>query len=278
MRYITEAQRQILLGLARYKFLTPSQFMKLGIVAHLPYLRKILADMVQRDKPLIHRIEFGFVPAEGRLESVYYLSKFGKRQLVEGLELDEQDIKMPVGSVMPTYNDYKHRKHTIDIGIYLYQFAEKEELEVEFFDTYFDTTGNNRTDKNLQHKNKIHLDALNFIIPDGIFVLKSDSRRRLFLLEVYNGKGTKRVLTQMQKHAYAIGQGSPSQKYTFDKGHRVLSVFEFDSIKTATIARMQQANLFAELKNHFLFKSLETLTPEDFHRNWQNMNGEQVNL
>lgn len=185
---------------------------------------------------------------------------------------------MPIGSVLPTYNDYKHRKHTIDIGIYLYQFAEKEGLEVEFFDTYFDTTGNNRTDKNLQHKNKIHLDSLNFIIPDGVFVLKGEARRRLFLLEVYNGKGTKRVLSQMEKHAYAIGKGSPSQKYAFDKGHRVLSVFEFDSIKTATIIRMQQENLFAELKDHFLFKSLETLNPDTFYSDWQNMGGEHVNL
>lgn len=100
--------------------------------------------------------------------------------------------------------------------------------------------------------------------------------RSLYLLEMYDGKDTKRVMEQIRKHAEAIGLGTPSRKYGLQKSHRVLCVFEFESNKNAVLERMQADKVLSEMTNHFLLKTLGNAQPLNFRDRWQNINGEWV--
>lgn len=277
MELYNETQSEILLALARFKFLTTSQINTL-VQKENAWLRKQILQLYKRSKPSIERISFGFHPKKGKLENVYYLTKYGQKVLCEAFDMAEDEIKMPLGTSSLFYKDYNHRKNTIDCQIALFRSMENTVFEVEFFDTYFDKVGNNRKDGNLQAKNRIDLSGENYIIPDGVFVLRSGDHRFLYLLEMYDGRDTKRVMEQVRKHAAAIGLGSPSIKYGIQKSHRILCIFEHESNKKAVLERMQADSVLAELKNHFLLKSLANMHGQTFRDRWDNINGELVSF
>ncbi len=279
MRLINNVQTQILLAVARYKYLTVSQLMKIYVgTGNIPYLRKQLKALIDSKKPLIECSVFAnFVPKKGRLENVYFLSKYGKRLLMEDLYMEEETIKIPIGKTTFT-KDYFHRKNTIDFQIALYQWSEKSKFEVLFFDTYFDKTGNNRTDKNLRAKTKIDLPDNNYLIPDANFLLNTAEGYKLFLFEMYNGKDTKRVLDQLRKHAQCIELGSPSEKYNLEIGHGVVALFEFESIEKAVIDRLKNQSYYEDVKDYFLFKNLNNLAVDTFFRDWKNVKGELISF
>ena len=85
-----------------------------------------------------------------------------------------------------------------------------------------------------------------------------------------------RVLTQLKKHAKAIELGTPSQKYNFPKGHRVVAVFEFENAKKAVIDRVRQDDYFGNMAKRFLFKSSEELERLPFGEQWGLMSGEKT--
>lgn len=284
---ITDKQGKILLALSKYKYLTPSQFVELGI-SDITYTRKVLSQLEKRHKPYIHRLRFGIDPRKGQLESLFYLTKFGKRQLMDGLNVLEEDILMPKGKVTVGFSDYYHRKNTISFHIHLRRWVEAHpSLELEFFDSYFDKIGNARKDKNLRAKNKIIIDSNNYLIPDGIFILNNNGERYLYLFEMYNGKDTKRVIQQLGKHALIITNGSASKKYQVKKVHqeketfrinRVICVFEHNSIKEATIKRLSEDQKYKHLTNLFLFSDLDGLNKDNVGSRWVNIARGKVNI
>ena len=276
MHLINETQTEILLALARFKFLTTSQLHKI-IRKELAWLRKQILYLTERERSLVEKITFGFHPRVGKLENVFFLTKLGKHTLIEVLQMEEDTVRMPVGNSSLFYKDYTHRKNTIDFHIQLYHWTQESGIELDFFDTYFDKSGNNRKDKNLRAKTKIDLDTDNYIIPDGAFTLSTEGGKFLYLFEMYDGKDTKRVVGQLKKHAQAIAMGSPSIKYGFaNKSNRVLSVFEHESIKDAVVGRLQREQVFRNMPNHFLFKSLAEMNAQRMHENWRNLKGEVV--
>jgi hypothetical protein len=276
MQVITEQQSRVLHELSRYKFLTASQFHRLG-VGEITGLREKIKALIEIRKPLLGRINFGVHPKKGRLEYVYYLTPYGQNILIEDFGLEKEKIKMPVGNSTLFYKDYTHRKNTIDYQISLYLWAEKQGFEVVFFDTYFDKIGNNRRDKNSQAKNKIFIGEDLYMIPDGIYFLQDSSEKQLHLFEMYDGKDTKRVMQQLEKHGLAYELGSPSTKYDISKAHRTILVFEFDSIKQAVIKRAKEDEYFADISRFFRLNSLEQ-TKDNLADNWVTLRGEKISF
>ena len=274
MQRLTSVQSNILVELAKYKFLTASQLHRLGVGKDIGWIRAQTKELETMGKPLIERITFGIVPRYGRLESVIFLTTHGKQALMDGLQMPESQIKMPVGNSSMFYKDYNHRRNTIDFQIELGRWANSmETMTVDFFDCYFDKIGNNRTGANLEAKNKIMLDEEDYIIPDGVFMLSTPERPYLFLFEMYDGKDTKRVFTQIKKHVKAIATGSPSEKYKHDKAHRIAVVFEFDAQKEAFLERTREDVYFTHVAKWFRCKSLEEVK-NGFSSGWKNLNGE----
>jgi hypothetical protein len=276
MQVITEQQGRILQAIARYKFLSALQLARLGI-GEITGIRERIKGIATAQKPLLGCIKFGVHPIQGRLPYVYYLTPHGQTVLMENFEMEQGQIKMPIGESSLFYKDYMHRKHTIDYQISLYLWSEKAGFEIEFFDTYFDKIGNNRRDKNSQSKNKIFIGEELYIIPDGVYILKKETERHLHLFEMYNGKDTKRVLGQLAKHGITYELGSPSTKYDIPKAHRTVLVFEYESIKQAVIHRAKEDDYFTDISKFFKLHSLEKMT-DDFMSGWVNLHGQSTSF
>jgi len=261
---ITNIQENILLGLARYKFLTSSQILLLDVgTKHYPYLWKQLVSLRDRNKPLVQCHNFPAPnPKKGRVESMYFLTKEGKRQILSnGFMSSEETIKLPKGKTI-AYKDYFHRKYTIDFQIQLDKWANENDKTVDFFDTYFDKIGNNRTGKNLRAKTRIDFTGNTFLIPDGVFTVNG----QLYLFEMYNGKDTGRVLEQLHKHAEALTYRYTHKAYNLDtkKAYTTVLLFEFMSAKNALLQRIQNEPSFEFIRPYFFAKSLEELHQESF--------------
>ncbi len=273
MIYLSESKLKILESLAKYKFLTTKQFLRLGIVKYRSNLVPLLKDLRDRQRPLISRVSFGIHPKYGRLEDVYYLTKWGVRFLIENLNYEKDKIRYPIGTSSLFFRDYFHRIYTVDFHIEYSLWAKRNEYNILFFYTYFDKVGANRSKhkKRLEALTKIELNnGEDYIIADAISMFETPERKYLFSLEVYNGKDTKRIINQLKKHIIALSEGKPSLQYNFKRGSRVIAVFELENTMKAVLDRINKEEDFEEFEDYFLFKTIDDVK-KDFFNHWFNL-------
>lgn len=279
---LTEKQTRVLEALATYKFLTVSQFKQLGIDQHNSNLRRTLKPLLESKRPLIDRIMFTVYPQSrdwskrNKLEYWYFLKPRGKQFLINHQLMEDGEIRLPIGTSSMAYKDYYHRKNTINCHISLNQNAAAQKMEVLFFDTYFDKTGNNRTKHNLRAKTKIDTDHQQYLIADAIFMLQTHQQPELYCLELENGRDSNKAIQKLKSYVQALVKGSPSLKYDFPRGNRVLFIFEQTSTLQATIKRMQQDPIFRGFERFFLFKALDDINK--FFDDWCLLTGEVVEM
>jgi hypothetical protein len=276
---MSESELKILEALARYKFLTVSQLDFLNILKNKVGLYARLRELRAGKKPYIRSNVFGIMPGKGRLEDFYFLDKRGKEFLIENLGYTEDKIKIPKGRATLFQRDYFHRKRTIDFFLYFDNFLIKNEnSHIIFLDYYFDKIGDNRKAKNLTAKNKIEIEETGGgFIPDIITKFRYKGVPYLFFIEQHNGKDTKKLLKQLYYHLLAIEQGAGAEKYNMNKSHRVVVIFEFESILNATIERVQQIQDFQGFEKFFIFKTSKDLE-KDFFNNWKDLNNNIVSF
>lgn len=278
MTHITESQITALELLAAFKYLTSSQFVKMGLFKKRAYVTNALKVLINTNKPLLAKHDFN--PIDGKLESFYYLTKHGKNFLIDELEYTEAQIKAP-GSLSPVrLKDYFHRKYTINFHIGFRQWLENNHGEISFLNYYFDKTGNNRNSDNSSSTyvtalNKIQLDNAHAFIPDINTMFSLDGEKYLYLFEQHDGKDTKRLFEQLYVHIIAISQRAVSKKYNFQKSHKVVVVCEHESVKNSVMQRLQKEKGIEDYNNFFIFKTNAELK-EDFYNNWTQLNGESV--
>ncbi len=165
---------KILLALASYKFLTPSHMQQLGIASDVSYIRKRAKDWIDKPKPYLGVRKFASDPKRGGRENFYFLTKHGKKALINQFRLTEKDILFPKGGIGAVFEtQYFHRKYMLYFQILLDLRSHQQNINVPLFYRDFDTEGNNKKDKNLQSKTKISLGGKQFIKPDGVFILES---------------------------------------------------------------------------------------------------------
>lgn len=278
MFHLTESQITAAEWLATFKYLTSSQFVKMGLYKKRGYLTNSLKVLMAMKKPLIAKHDFN--PLNGKLESFYYLTKYGKKFLMDEYDYADFQIKAPSG-LSPIYlKDYFHRKFTIDFHIYLNTWLESNDGKLIFFNYYFDKLGNNRSNdksKYVTALNKIILENTNSFIPDVNTMFSLNDKEHLYLFEQHNGKDTKRLFEQLYVHIIAISKGVVSEKYNIKKSHTVVVVCEYESVKSSVIQRLQKEAGIEYYNNFFLFKTNAELE-EDFYHNWTLINGERASF
>lgn len=229
----SEAAIKALESLAKYKYLTASQMVRLGVKSHRNNIYPALQPLQEGKRPLIDKISFGIVPKVGRLEAVYYLTAKGADFLTDELGFESDSVRFPKNLSSFFHRDYFHRIETIDFHIVLEQWAEYSSYSISVSDFYFDMEGSNRSktkSQRLTPKTKVVIDDKgSFLVTDAVFKIETPSSNHLFLIEIHNGKDTKRLLSQIDKHQKALYKGAPSIKYGFDKANRVAIVFELES-------------------------------------------------
>ena len=278
MIHITENQIIAIKRLAKYKYLTSSQFVEMGLFKKRGYVTNSLKVLIDMKRPLIAKHDFN--PIHGKLESFYYLTKYGKNFLMDEFEYIETKIKAPRG-LSPLYlKDYFHRKSTIDFHIQFRQWLESNHGEINFLNYYFDKSGNNRSgdsNKNVVALNKIQLDATSSFIPDINVKFTLNNKEYLYLFEQHNGDDTKSLFEQLYFHIIAMSKKAISKKYDFTKQYKVVVICEYACVKESVIHRLQKENGIENYYNFFIFKTNAELQ-EDFYNNWTQISGDRVSF
>ena len=272
IKILSPAQTNILLFLARYKFLTTSQLLTLGVSKRRSNLSVMLKPLKESKRPFIGEMEFAFVPSKGRLENFYYLKPKGKKLLLDSGIVGEEDIRIPKGRTVMFTQDYFHRKYTIDCHIACDISAKKYGIQILGFDRYFDKTGNNRTRKNLQAKTKLEI-ANDYLIADATLLVAHGQTSRLFALELYNDTNTKRITDQIFKHIQGIRESSLCKNYNIQKGHRLLAVFTHPEV----IAHVKNRLGTTGFDDFLLFNDYASVT-NDFFGEWESLSKKSVRI
>ena len=276
MPNLTENQIKAIKLLSIFKYLSSSQFVKMGVFKKRSYLTNSLKILLDTKNPLISKHDFN--PINGKLESFYYLTKYGKRFLINECEYDETQIKVPSGVNQIYLKDYFHRKYTIDFHIAFRQWVESQEGQVDFLNYYFDKAGNNRSGNDyVTALNKIQLDESISFIPDINAKFTINDKKDLFLLEQHNGNDSKRLFEQLYVHIHAILKQAVSLKYDYKKPYKVVIVCEERSVKDSVIKRLAKVQGIEHYNNFFIFKTNDELE-EDFYTNWTLINREKTNF
>ena len=108
---INNVSQRVLEALGRYKFLSLSQMLRIGIgTVSKRYLREQIKFLKDRKRPFIGVIEFGAYTqvVGGRMEYIYYLKPFGA-QVLQDLEISPEWIRTPIGKPQLA-SLYAHRK------------------------------------------------------------------------------------------------------------------------------------------------------------------------
>lgn len=274
---ITNIQGKVLESLAKFKFLTLTQMLEIGVgTGQYKYLWKQVASMRDRRRKLVDRKSFNTEDRLGRVEDFYFLTQKGRETLILEFRMAEEEIRMPFGGSI-AYKDYHHRKSTIDFHLKLCLWAKGRGAEVTSFATYFDKEGNNRSGKNLNTLTKIDFGEGEYIIPDAAFKLKLGSRERLFLFEMHNGADTMRLMKQLHQHAQALVMKHTHKKFGYDpmKSYTTLLLFENRASQQSFINRvLKEGAAFSKVQKFFLCKNLEELTVGKFGENWETIFGD----
>lgn len=171
---LTLKQQRIIQALARYKYLTVSQLIRLGVDRHRSNLSTAFNRLTEGKRPLVKVLKFGLMPTKGRVEALYYLTKYGA-QLVE-------HAKYPIGRTVTLTSDYFHRVATIDCEITLYSCSEIK--QVHFSHRYFDHTGSNRTGDRTITTALPLTGTTKDIIADWVFMIDTALQKELYCAEI----------------------------------------------------------------------------------------------
>lgn len=272
--FFSEKQLRTLEQLGVYRYLTVRQMLQLGIGKTEKEIRdKILPKLKTTSYPLIKSVDFGFVAGIGRLPQIHHLTKRGALALADlhGIGLDT--IQYPVGSVQFS-RDYFHRLEFISLHIALRNYAETTGQTLEFFHSYFDSTGNQRRQNSqLIRDTQVSLHG-KAIIPDGNFKLAmTDGQKRLFTLELHKGNNTGRILEQLETHAHLIERELLPKKYQHPHDNYILSVYDHAGTLEAVKRRFQDSDLLREYLNYYAFALVDDLKA-DFSSGWHYATGQ----
>lgn len=283
-KVITNIQGRILEGLARYRFLSLTQMLELDDIGttQYAYIWKQAKSLATRGRPLIFSHSYGSPePKRGKVENIYYLLPNGKKALIDHFSYTDDQIKMPKGETM-AYKDYHHRKRQIDFQIWLDKWADINDLDIPYFDCYFDKVGNNRVTKNLKSVTSIQISEISSLIADGAFeIVTYNGNRKLYLFEFANSKNTKDIINAIHQHANAMMNRATHRKYNLEesKSYKVVFLFNYPSIKEAVIRRIkEERETFEFIHQYFICNTIDKLREPNFFNEWETIIGENVDF
>ena len=279
MRDLTETQIRILEELARYKFLTAAQMVRLGITSQLPSIYRASKPLTEGRSALVGKKEFPPTPGLGRPSAIYYLRDKGARFLTDALHHRPDRIRMTKNTQTLFARDYTHRIQTLDFHIAWSTYAAGRDFETFPFVTYFDFEGSNHGgERRLRAQTRMEVEgfANGFIVPDAHFGYRDPAtgRDQFFLVEIARKRDTGYIMRQILGHAMAINQGSSLQVFHPKILPRVLYVFEIEGTMKSAVARFRNDPNFGALHEWFAFGTIDDAVT-NFESAWRSPDGQR---
>jgi len=184
------------------------------------------------------------------------------------------DIKLPKSN-KGFFDDYVHRIMTINCQIVLCGSIECYSYSLQSYENYFERTKNENSSY-WQTSTKLILKNWN-VIPDSIFILSNQSKKRIFCLELHRWHRVLKIEKQLKSYGYVLAWGIVSEKYWIQSDPYILIIFEKESCLETTLERVVANSFYTYLRKHILFK-----TYDEFFRDplssWINLDQEKIHL
>lgn len=272
---LTVTQLAILEALATFRLLTAEQLHAAGASQHVRHVRAVLNQLcpklkgslpsppARRANLPIDYLHFGNVTGRGSRADVWHLTRAGGKLLAE-VRGDPEPLRVPA-RIEPYPNEYQHRCHTVDCHIALRRWAQQDGFAVDHVHTYFgrgDERYRTRVEYQRERKKAV-------IVPDAIAHLTSGKGiKRLYALEVYEGRKTARAVEQLVVYLDVIEQEAIERQFDFKYAVQVLAVFDTDAGERLTRERLAAHPGFANFAELFFFKTVPQVQ-SDFRRGWR---------
>ena len=265
---MTPNRMAVLKALARYYFLIPEQFVRLGITTDRSNLSKRVLGPLSGHKPaMIQTANVG--PSKP-----YCLTAFGARFATDELGFFRSSVSGRWSAVCP---DFWHRTSTIDFLIELDAWAAASGLPVEFYNAYYQGDGSRSKLKFTALTRHEFADGAPFVPDLELRMTCPDGAKRLFAVEFHNGRSVKEIIDQLELHLRAISEGVLSTAHDHEFANFVLSVYQHASTIKGVKERLDRYPLFAEFKPLFLFNTLDQLRI-DFGAGWTDFSGDAARV
>jgi len=282
---LPKIQQDILLNLAKYKFLSRKQMKRLGIAMNNSNLTNYCKGLVESkfiDLIDAKRLGLGYI---------YFLTKKGAQFLSRDFEDNHSINFFTKKSNKDTIRTLWHCHNSIYCQIECTLSALDKKVPLDFY--IKDIAGYRRTNSsNPVTRRATAISVSDEILePDACFLVNN----RLFALEYENQTFTKRSFEKMLLHSKALKHRSLGKHYSLYhkesyKLHRVLVVYESKDVLRNAIKRigLRLDNEFTQGK-WFLFKHIDEVLPKvtwkepvtetlDYFDNWLTLRGERVNM
>jgi len=277
---ISPIKENICKALAKYQYLTNSQMITLGISTSIEVVRKNVKELSDPKRAFLGSIKYGASDRLGKREYFHYLKRKGVKLLCNDLLYTPEQIKAPKNKTPNITTDYYHRKSTIDFQIALHQHTTQQQGDILFFDTYFERKGSNRNGKSIS---KTAIDTKqSYLLADALLMIdipQPQTRKKyLYAFEMHNTNSTKNITEQLTRYLECLEIGSITVKYGFDKGSRILSVFEDVNKMHNTLNRITTNPYFDNMRQLYLFKPLSEILENGVYADWITAGSEVVSL
>ena len=136
---ITINEQIILMALARFKFLTSAQLKHLLGCKSLSTVNTAIRSLKSFRNSLVKSMGFGLAPGKGRMAPIHYLTKAGRKCLLDWTAFKIEEIQLPSGTTVHFQQDYFHRVSTVWFAILFQQWLAANGYGLVEMNVYFNS-------------------------------------------------------------------------------------------------------------------------------------------
>jgi hypothetical protein len=261
---ITYTQEKILRALAKYKYLTASQLVDLGISNSVNTIR-LYINTLQKQKLIKKSIYRQTIQEEHknkniRLEGLNFLDTEGVKLLKTAFDLE--NIKYPQKHKLAFSNDYFHRIYMISACISFDLWLEKNKIEGSFLIDFHNSETTIRITDDLTVKPDI---IVNF---NGTYAI----------LEVWAGVEKEYITGKLSKVFKAVASKKVSEFLNYEKAPRIVNIFKDRDTMERVKHVLKTTPFFENGVNKGLFYFATTEMIKEKFNLWQDINGKSIDI
>lgn len=256
----------ILNALGTFRFLTPQQMVTAGAANTASALYPLLKELVTKPRPLAGKIDFGSLPGQGRLSTVYHLTARGAEVLADSGR-PSRTIAVPK-RVRFFAKDYFHRVQCVDMHIAVTQMAERLGARLPLYATYY-AQGTKTSEDDFAPKTTVKWPK-GQLTADAVFELAGpDAHSRLCFLELHRGDDARRIKGQINAYMAAVAWEALETAFDYDHAARILIVFEDPGTLARTLKWFGTNLSDPEAAERFYFNDLASFCDNPMHGWWK---------